>query len=210
MATREIASTGINWGQTKIIKRYKYLRRVAATLTFNLIYYPYWVVAVSGQAKGRWFPPRSIQSFKIIDGLQKKIYNVNTEPEVFHDVIEICAGNSSYPIQITTGVNGDMFSLDKIEIVSHMVTREEAGALAEVCVQKEWEGKFNRPWSGHVDLRIANSLATAICKPFWVITNNNPSIPVDNRDIVLDGTTGLVGMAEFLPVLNYWQKHCQD
>lgn len=166
--------------------KYRFLRKMPPdSVTFHLIYHPYWSSELHGLAQGRFFSKtlsKPLIQNRVCDAYTARHYLVHSEP--------------------VTEEN----ALDAAELVPALLRQEDAATAFENLCQRDWTRKHCRVWQPHVDIQLVNHRIFLIYKPFWVMVPAPMPEPhnQDERVFVFDATTGLGGMAEFRPVLDYW------
>ena len=50
-----LTSTGVEWDEDSLAKRYAFFRKVRNEVRLDLLYYPYWVIELHGRATWRFF-----------------------------------------------------------------------------------------------------------------------------------------------------------
>ncbi len=203
-----IASTGCLWSPERLRERYKFLRKLKEAVRFDLLYYPYWVLAQAGHLKGRWFAARPLFQYRVIDAVRGKNYRISALPEEHTEHPEFTE---------------DAAAERRVRQAPCRLSETEARAAADEATLKEWNRKFNRAWRPRVALNMDRTDCRLVYKPFWIMTpadqpeltawpefSATPASPatVDEtaarrRLFLFDATTGLGGLAEFWHVVEY-------
>ena len=176
----QVSSTGLNWTPESLTKRYAVLRKAGADLRLDLLYYPYWVIGVQGEARGRWFPPRFLEEVSAVDAREGKVYHIVGFPEVTEENIVEGSAVKVLPISIEC---------------------QEAKERAIAGVLKNWTRKFSHPLRPRLEVKTGKVDILAVYKPFWIASGSpKPS----GGFMVIDSTTGLAGLAEHKPIAMAW------
>lgn len=181
----QLKSTGLNWTPEGLVKRYASLRKAWPDLKFDLLYYPYWVVWVHGQARGRWFPPRCLEEVRAVDAREGRVYSILGSPEVTEETIAEGKTVQVLPVRVECG---------------------EAEDRASASVLKNWTRRFSHPLRPRVEVRTDKVKSSTVYKPFWIA---NESAKPGGGFMVIDATTGLAGLAEHKPVALAWLSLAQ-
>ncbi len=172
-------STGINFDPQGILKQYKVLQKVKAKLNFSLLYYPYWVVVVTGAMNGLLVKDRPIVEMMIIDGVRSKIRKIVHYPET--QELEV--------------------SSDAI-FVSNEIPENQAKSLAEAEVQHVWETLRFHPLRPALVGTVRKIEIVPVYKPYWILYNGVDVSP--DKLMLVDATTGGSNLPETNAIISKW------
>lgn len=213
-----VNSTGLNFEPEGIFKKYPLLRK-SGTSALRLVYYPYWIAEIQGQAKGRWLPARRLTALKAVDAIDGRVYRLLSPPE--NRLEEV--GEARRRAQDSTRDHDPEFPITVLPIEK---SSEEAIRAAVEKSLSEWRTRFRRAFAPTASVEVTRASATSIYKPFWIVAfqeeARNPrdqkqetahrKAPVPKGDhlcraesspksqtlsvAVVDGTTGIAGGIE--------------
>ncbi len=199
-----IASTGCLWSPERLRQRYKFLRKLKEAVRFDLLYYPYWVLAQAGRLKGRWFAARPLLQYRIVDAVRGKNYRISALPEEYVE----------HPAFTEAGFTGEAPAERRARQAPCRLGEAEARAAADEATLREWNRKFNRAWRPKIALTLDHTDCRLLYKPYWIMApadqpeltawpESGPETAARRRLFLFDATTGLGGLAEFWHVVEY-------
>ena len=187
--TLTLNSSGLAWDAEALCARYAFLRKRREEVRLDLLYYPYRLFHLRGQASWRFFGKRPLEMLLVVDARTGKCLRVSSFPDV-------CEAFSP------ARVEADGQALEASAHVAAAVLDEaEAASRAEAFAIAAWGRRCNLPLGPRADIRCAESSSRLLCKPFWIMRPKER--PAGGKMFVFDATTGLGGGSEYWNVVDY-------
>lgn len=199
--TLTLNSSGLAWDTEALCARYAFLRKRREEVRLDLLYYPYRLFHLRGQASWRFFGKRPLEMLLVVDARTGKCLRVSSFPEVCEERIVFEHGNAA-PEFSPARVEADGQALEASAHVAAAVLDEaEAASKAEAFAIAAWRRRCNLPLGPRADIRCSESSSRLLCKPFWIMRPKER--PAEGKMFVFDATTGLGGVSEYWNVVEY-------
>lgn len=203
-------STGVEWDEERLARRYAFLRGIRSEVRLDLLYYPYWLLELRGRAAWRFFGEKPVDMLLISDGRSGHCRRISAPPalreERLHPVETDAPEKGSFlPARLekpeSCGSSGARDA--RAHVAPALLGEEEATREAESFALKAWTRRCNLPLGPRAELACTERKAVFLHKPFWIMTPDRNAEPRGGKLFIFDASTGLGGLSEYWSIAEY-------
>ena len=201
-----LLSTGVTWDEDSLARRYGFVRRIRDEVRFELIYCPYWLFELHGQAHWRLFGARSLAMLVASDARSGRCLRVSAPPVLVTERLlpasaVFCESGPFLPARLK-GPHVPEKDV-RAHVVRPLCDRKTGQSNAEAFALAAWRRRCNLPLGPRADILCASNAATLLHKPFWIMTSLSPAASGRNKLFIFDASTGLGGVSDYWNVVEY-------
>lgn len=200
-----LRSTGVTWNEERLARRYGFLRRMRNDVSFELIYYPYWVLELHGKAVWHLFGARPLAMLIAADARSGRCLQISAPPVLTTERLRPAA--TDLPEQspfFPARLEGNVPENDvRAHVVRPLRNRKTVQGSAEAFALAAWRRRCNLPLGPRADISCTDSAAVLLHKPFWLMRARPTVKDSRNKLFVFDASTGLGGVSEYWNVVEY-------
>ena len=199
-----LTSTGVEWDEDSLAKRYAFFRKVRNEVRLDLLYYPYWVIELHGRATWRFFGQKAVAMLLVSDARSGRCLRISAPPVLCEEHIlpsETEEESPFFPAELKSGSGSSVQTRAHIAPALH----EEDAVIqtAETFALSAWNRRYNLPLGPRADIACTEKKALFLHKPFWIMTMKEAQTAQKEKMFIFDASTGLGGLSEYWNVAEY-------